>query len=117
MGSVSQRALTDSDFDAAIGVAGVVLVHFTAAWCQPCGRAVPAVAALADDLRPGKGRAGVAVMAADVDAAPQAAARADVRLVPCLVMFRDGVRIASLVGFYPREKLLGWVEEELKGEK
>jgi thioredoxin 1 len=110
------RAVTDSDFAAAIGVAGVVVVHFTASWCAPCERAVPVVAELAGDLRPRRGFAGATLVAADIDAAPHAAMRSDVRGVPCLVVFRDGARAGSLMGFYPREKLRAWVDGVLKGE-
>ena len=110
------RTVTDADFDAAIAAPGVVVVHFTASWCQPCARALPEVAGLAVDLRRRKGFAGAVLVQADIDAAPQAANRADVRGVPCLVLFRDGSRVASKVGFYPREKLLGWVETTMQGE-
>jgi thioredoxin-like negative regulator of GroEL len=113
---VSIRAITDSDFDAAIGVAGVVVVHFTASWCAPCDRAAPVVAELAGDLRPRRGYAGAALVVADIDAAPHAAMAADVRGVPCLVAFRDGARVAGLKGFYPRDKLRAWVDGVLKGE-
>jgi thioredoxin 1 len=114
------RAITDSDFDAAIGVAGVVVVHFTASWCAPCDRAAPVVAELAGDLRPRKGpdgnKYGATLVAADIDAAPHAAMAADVRGVPCLVAYRAGSRVAGLMGFYPREKLRAWVDGVLKGE-
>jgi thioredoxin 1 len=113
---VSIRAITDSDFEAAIGVAGVVVVHFTASWCAPCDRAVPEVAGLAVDLQRRKGFAGAALVAADIDAAPHAAMAADVRGVPCLVAYRAGSRVAGLMGFYPREKLRAWVDGVLKGD-
>lgn len=106
------RAIVDANFDAAVAAPGVTLVNFTAAWCQPCDRARPEVAGLAGDLR----RKAV-VLTADIDAAPHAAHRADVRGVPCLVMFRDGVPVAKMMGFYPREKLRTWVDERLKGDK
>lgn len=109
------RSITDSDFAACVGV-GVVVVHFTASWCQPCAKALPEVAGLAVDLRRRKGFAGAVLVQADIEAAPHAANAADVRGVPCLVAYRAGNRVASLMGFYPREKLLGWVETTLKGE-
>jgi pyruvate/2-oxoglutarate dehydrogenase complex dihydrolipoamide acyltransferase (E2) component len=55
------------------------------------------------------------VIKADVDAAPHAAHRCDVRSVPCLVLLRDGVPVARKLGFYAREKLLGWVEAQMQG--
>ena len=102
------RSLSDSDFEAAIGADGVVLVQFTASWCQPCDRAVPEVDALAQVLR----RRGVVVARADIDAAPHAAHRADVRGVPSLVLFNSGSRVATLKGHYPREKLIAWVNTQ-----
>ena len=106
------RAIDDGNFDAAIAAPGVTLVHFTATWCQPCTRAGEFVAALSIDLR----RRAV-VLSADIDAAPHAAHRADVRGVPCLVAFRDGSRVASKMGQFPAEKLRAWADEILKGEK
>ena len=108
------RSITDSDFAACVG-AGVVVVHFTATWCKPCAKALPEVAGLAVDLRRRKGFAGAVLVQADVDAAPHAAHRCDVRGVPCLVLLRDGVPVASKMGFYAREKLLGWVEAQMQG--
>ncbi len=109
------RGLTDAEFAAGAVAAGLVLVNFTARWCQPCARAVPEVAGLSVDLR--RRRSGVrpAVFVADIDSASKAAATAAIDGVPCLVLYRDGAVAARLVGHWSRARLREWFDDVVKG--
>lgn len=114
------RALDDAAFGAAVAVPGVALVLFTASWCAPCVKALAETAALAGELAPRRERGvfhpGVVVVVADIDAAPDAAAFCDVRGVPSLVLFRNGERVGTKLGQYPRAVLRTWLDD-LMGEK
>lgn len=107
------RALIDTDFDAAVGVPGGVLVLFTARWCAPCDRAVADAPATADAAR----RHGIAgPVQADIDAAPMAAIAAGITGVPCLVLYRAGTPAAHLTGHWPRQRVADWLNDALKQE-
>ena len=108
------RAVTDVELPGAVS-AGLVLVNFTARWCQPCARAVPEVAGLSVDLRRRRGGARPVVMVADVDTASKAAAAANIEGVPCLVLYRDGAVVAQLTGHWSRARLREWFDDVVKG--
>lgn len=109
------RQVDDASFAAAVGVPGVVVVQFTAAWCQPCAEAGPEIAGLAAEMAGAKGAP--AFVAADIDEAPQAAQASGVLAgVPCLVVFRAGARVAELVGHRKRAEVRKWISDVVKGE-
>ena len=84
---------------------GVVVVDFTAEWCAPCRALAPVLEQLAaetDDLT---------VLAVDVDASPELAARFGVMSFPTLLFFVEGARepVHRLVG----ARGLGSLREEV----
>jgi thioredoxin len=93
----SLPSLTDADLDAAIAPgSGVVAVDFTADWCPPCRMMAPVLDAAAREF------AGAARFTQlDSDANPRATVRFNVRGLPTLLLFRDGVLADRITGAVP----------------
>ncbi|MCL2736287.1 MAG: thioredoxin family protein [Propionibacteriaceae bacterium] len=59
----------------------ILITYFTAPWCAPCRQLAPRVRTIAEAV-------GATVRMVDIDTDPRAAARADVRSVPTVVVTR-----------------------------
>ena len=89
--------VTQDDFDDTVLKASVpVLVDFYADWCGPCKMVAPLVDELAHQHM-GK----ILVAKVDTDRAPEVAAKYDIRSIPTLIIFRDGVEVERSMGFEP----------------
>ena len=86
-----------------------VLVDFWAPWCMPCRVVGPLVDELADEYA---GRVTVAKL--NVDEAPGVAARLGISAIPTLMVFRDGEKLASLVGVKPKDQIAAALEQSLQ---
>jgi thioredoxin 1 len=84
-----------------------VLAYFWATWCGPCKLMtqvlVDAREALAD----------IDLVWIDVDVAPSLVRSYDVQNVPTLILFKQGVAVASRVGALTRRQFSGFVEPHL----
>jgi thioredoxin 1 len=104
------RTFTDATFAAEVVRAeGLTVVDFWAAWCGPCRMLAPIVEQLAAEF---DGRAAVGKL--DVDANPATAARYNVRSIPSVLLFRDGVLVDTVVGVLPKRVLAQKVEDQLE---
>jgi thioredoxin 1 len=102
---VPSTALTLDEHDAAVAE-GIVLIDFWADWCGPCHRFAPVFEAVSE------ANPDVAFVKVDTEAEPELAQRYDVRSIPTLVVYRDGIPVHSQAGALPKavlEDLLGQV--------
>lgn len=101
--------LTDETFSPTLdSQRGLVIVDFWAPWCGPCRVLGPVIKNLAIRYA---GRATFAEI--DVDENQGTAARLEVRSIPALLFFNDGVLVDRTVGALPESVLAAKIEQLL----
>jgi thioredoxin 2 len=83
-----------------------VLVDFYADWCGPCKIMAPLLDQVAQE-RIGE----VLVTKLDTDRSPAMARRFNIRGIPTLILFRDGIEVAREVGAVPRARLEAMLQQ------
>jgi len=108
-GSENLLEVSDNNFAQEIEKSeGVSIVDFWAAWCGPCQVIGPVVAQMATEF---EGRVKVGKL--DVDANPQTASKFNVRSIPSILFFKDGVHVDTIVGAVPKTTLVATLEKHL----
>lgn len=84
----------DQNFDSEVLKSPVpVLVDFWAAWCAPCRMLAPVVEAIADEYQ-GKAK----VLKLNVDENISTSGKYNIKGIPTLLLFKDGVVKEQIVG-------------------
>jgi thioredoxin 2 len=103
-------AVTSEGFDRHIRHDSIpVLVDFWAAWCGPCKMMAPAFERAARELEPA-----VRFLKLDTEAAPDIAARYNIRSIPMLILFRNGAIVAQRAGAVDARTLRAWLEQHVR---
>lgn len=93
------------DYKEVVNSKGLVLVDYFATWCGPCKMLMPVLEELSKETED------VAIYKVDIDQHRPLAVDSQIRSVPTLVLYKDGVEVARQSGYQPREKLVAWMDE------
>jgi thioredoxin len=101
--------VSDGDFDAQVLSSDrPVLVDFWAEWCVPCHMVSPVVEELARDFADRMKAAKL-----NVDDNPETTRKYRVMSIPTLIVFKDGVEKARVVGARGRDAILREIEPHI----
>lgn len=109
MPSKNLTQVNDANFDSEVTQSSVpVLVDFTGKYCGPCKQIEPFIEQLASEYA---GR--VKIVQVDVEEGPNAAAKAGVKNIPTLIMYKAGEAVATQKGAAPKTILKQLIERGL----
>jgi len=101
--------VTDSTFETEVLQADEpTLVDFWAEWCGPCKMVEPVVEEIAEEY---SDKLQVARM--DVDGNRNTPAQYGIQGIPTLILFKDGQEATRIVGFRPKEAVVGELSPHL----
>ncbi|MDQ4007207.1 MAG: thioredoxin [Actinomycetota bacterium] len=96
---MSTVTATAGNFRQTVSDNGIVLVDFWADWCGPCKMFAPVFEAASEK------HDDVVFAKVDTEAEQQLAAEAQIRSIPTLMAFRDGILVFNQAGALPSESL------------
>jgi thioredoxin 1 len=85
-----------------------VLVDFWAEWCGPCKMIAPVLENIASEYDDS-----LKIVKLDVDNNPKTSTKFGVMSIPTLLLFKNGQVVEKLIGFMPKERLLGKIKPHL----
>jgi thioredoxin 1 len=96
------QAVTTANFKSEVlDFKGKVLVDFWATWCGPCQMLAPVIEDISTELGDK-----VKVVKVDVDSEPALASEYGVVSIPTVIIFDNGKKVSSLVGFRQKQEYL-----------
>ncbi len=99
--------VTNQNFDAETKE-GLVLVDFWASWCGPCRMIAPVLEEISEELA-GKAK----VVKIDVEENSATAEKYEVMSIPALFVFKNGEVVDKMVGFQPKDAIVGILNSHL----
>ena len=94
--------VVDSNFELEVVKADkIVLVDFGASWCGPCRMIAPVVSEIAHEYENV-----IKVVKVNTDSNPSVAAEYGIRSIPTLMIFKNGLKVDTVIGAVPKSTLL-----------
>lgn len=93
-----------AEYDAVLNNNEKVFVDFYADWCRPCKMLGPVVEEVSHEYED------VKFIKVNVDQLPDVAGRYGIMSIPTMLVFRNGEKVESAVGFMPKEQIKALVE-------
>ena len=101
-----------ASFDAEATASVPVVVDLWAAWCGPCRMIAPILEQISEEYS-GK----LKIVKLNVDENPGPASEFSVFSIPTLILFKGGEQAERLVGYMPKQALMGRLGKHLNGAK
>ena len=86
----------------------LVLVDFWAPWCGPCRQLSPTIDQISDEMS-----SQIDVFKINIDDNPEIPSKYMVRVIPTMILFKDGQVVDTKVGSLPKSGLKDWIEGNL----
>jgi thioredoxin 1 len=103
MGQLTE--VTDNNFQAEVIESDqATLVDFWAPWCGPCRAVAPILEEIAAE------HTDIKIVKLNVDDNQRTAAQYQVLSIPTMILFKDGAAAKTIIGSYPKRKLLEQLE-------
>jgi thioredoxin 1 len=102
---MSTVELTKDNFEKTATADGIVLVDFWAAWCGPCRQFAPVYERVSEENKD------IVFGKVDTEDQPDLAGEFDIRSIPTLSIFRDGVMVFSQPGALPEPALVDLISQ------
>lgn len=96
---MATRALTKDDFKDAVEKPGIVFIDWWAEWCGPCRGFAPVYERVAE------ANPDITFAKIDTDREQELAASFNIRSIPTLMIFRDGIPLFAQPGALPQQAL------------
>lgn len=96
---MATQNLTEENFASTVQGEGIVLVDFWAGWCAPCRVFAPSFESASNE------HSDIVFGKVDTEAEQRIAAAANIRSIPTLMAFRDGILVFSQPGALPAAAL------------
>ena len=100
-----EKVITNTNFEEALSIPGLLVIDFWATWCGPCRMLSPIVDELASEF---EGRATIAKC--NVDDREEIAMRFGVRNIPTLVFIKHGEVVDRTVGVLPKQEIAAKIQ-------
>jgi len=91
--------ITADDFVVRVRESGILILDFWASWCGPCRTFAPIFEAAAER------HPGITWGEVDTEAQPELASALEIRSIPTLTVFRDGILLLTQPGLAPAKAL------------
>lgn len=100
--------LTGQDFNGMIAT-GVTVVEFWATWCGPCKMQLPILEEVSTTAP-----AGVKFAKVNVEEEPELTSSFSIQSIPTMVIFKDGVKVNTLLGLTSKATLTEAISKALR---
>jgi thioredoxin len=97
--------LTEQNFETTLAKEGILIIDFWAEWCGPCKAFAPVFEAAAEK------HPDIVFAKVDTEAQQGLAAAFEIRAIPTLAVFRDGILLGSNAGALPAAALESVIEQ------